>query len=94
MSPDLLLLDWVNRGPVKENWGDAIAPVIGASLSGRPIANRRDIVNLRRRVPYTTIGSMLATLDQPGFEVWGTGFISTNATLKAAPSRVHAVRGP
>lgn len=91
---DVLLIDWVNRGPVRENWGDAIAPVIAGRLSGRPVVNHRDTLNVRRRTLYTTIGSMFGTIDVDGFEVWGTGFVDSRAELSARPGRIHAVRGP
>lgn len=89
-----LVVDWVNRGPVRENWGDAIAPEIARRLSGRPVVNRRDVLNLRRRTVHTTIGSMIATIDTDGFEIWGSVLIDGGFALKARPGRVHAVRGP
>lgn len=43
---------------------------------------------------YTTIGSMLGSQARDNYEVWGSGFISSGATPKRLPLRVHAVRGP
>lgn len=91
---DVLLVDWVNRGPVKENWGDAIAPVLAERLSGKRVVNQRDVLNLSGRPVYTTIGSMLGTIDTPHAVVWGTGFVDTKSELQQRPARVCAVRGP
>lgn len=91
---DVLLLDWVNQGPVSTNWGDAIAPVLAERLSGRRVVNQRDVLNLGGRTVYTGIGSMLATVRSRTLEVWGSGFISTGSSLQCRPRAVHAVRGP
>lgn len=94
LRDETVVVDWVNRGPVRDNWGDAIAPSIVHSLSGRRVVNRRDVFNFRGRRVFTTIGSMLGTVDTPGFEVWGSGFVDSGAQLRATPGRIHAVRGP
>lgn len=91
---DVLLVDWVNRGPVTANWGDAVAPVIAERLSGKRVVNRRDVLNLAGKPVYTTIGSMLGTIDTPKAVVWGTGFVETAAQLQVRPARICAVRGP
>lgn len=93
-DPEVLVLDWVHRGPVKTNWGDAIAPHIAYHLSGRKVVNHRDVFNLVGRTVYTTIGSMLGSMKTPGFEVWGSGFVDSGASLQVRPGRIHAVRGP
>jgi pyruvyltransferase len=93
LSDDVLFVDWVNQGPVRANWGDAVAPVLAGALSGQRVVNRRDVLNVRRRPVHTTIGSMLGTIAVPA-EVWGTGFVTSGAHLRARPAAVHAVRGP
>ena len=90
---DVLMVDWVNRGPVRTNWGDAIAPVLVEQLSGKQVVNRRDCLNPRGRTVYTTIGSMLGTVADE-VEVWGSGFVRTGISMKVPPRRIHAVRGP
>jgi pyruvyltransferase len=91
---DVLLVDWVNRGPVRDNWGDAIAPVLAERLSGKRVINRRDVLNLSGKPVYTSIGSMLGTIDSPHAVVWGTGFVDSGSTLQVRPVQVCAVRGP
>lgn len=94
LSDEVLVVDWVNRGPVRENWGDAVAPLLVERLSGRPVVNHRDVFTPRSRTVYTTIGSMLGTVDAPRVTVWGSGFVDSRATLRCRPERVCAVRGP
>lgn len=91
---DVVLLDWVNRGPVKTNWGDAIAPVLVERLSGKRVINRRDVLNPAGKTVFTSIGSMLGTIDSPNAVVWGTGFVDSRATLQVRPAQICAVRGP
>lgn len=91
---DMLMVDWVNRGPAEHNWGDAIAPVIVEFLAGKPAANQRDVFNIGHNPVYSTIGSMMGTVDVANWEVWGSGFVDSGATLKVRPHKIHAVRGP
>jgi pyruvyltransferase len=93
-DPDVILLDWVDTGPVRENWGDAIAPMIVERLSGRPVVNRRGVVNLRHRPVHTGIGSMLGYVDVDHLVVWGSGIVESGATPPARRIDAHAVRGP
>ena len=93
-SDDVLFVDWVNRGPVRDNWGDFIAPELVRRLSGKQVVNQRDVINLGGKPVYTTIGSMLGTIDTPKAIVWGTGFVDTASTLQTRPAQVCAVRGP
>lgn len=94
VDPRALIVDWVNRGPVKDNWGDAIAPVLAELLSGRQVVNVRDIVTTANKPVYTTIGSMLGTIAARNVEVWGSGFVDSSHSMKVRPRAIHAVRGP
>jgi len=89
-----IFLDWVNRGEVRRNWGDAVAPVLGRWISGREVVNQRDVYNLYSLPVFATIGSMLGSITANDFQVWGSGFIEEPAQLRARPGAVHAVRGP
>jgi pyruvyltransferase len=93
-SDDTLLVDWINRGDVRENWGDKVAPHLVSWLSGKRVANSRDAWNLAGKPVYTTIGSMLGTIDRPHVNVWGTGFVDSAAQLRREPEHIFAVRGP
>lgn len=94
VDEDALLVDWVNRGPVRENWGDAIAPLLAGKLSGRRVINQRDILNPRRRAVYTTIGSMLGSVLAHDVTAWGSGFVASGLSMHVHPRQVCAVRGP
>lgn len=94
MSDHVIIVDWVNRGRVKENWGDAIAPLLAFRLSGKQPVNNRDIFNPRDRPVFTTIGSMLGVIDAPNVTVWGTGFVDSRASVQRGDLDVRAVRGP
>jgi pyruvyltransferase len=90
----VIYLDWVNRGLVATNFGDAIAPWIVTSLSKRRVLSARDHVVPPQAPVYSTIGSMLASVTSRKWIVWGSGFIDTDSRLKARPAAVCAVRGP
>lgn len=94
LTTDALLVDWVNRGPVKENWGDALAPHLVQQLSGHPAVNARDVVTTGDRPVYTTIGSMLGVVRYRNLVVWGTGFVDPGSSLRVRPREICAVRGP
>lgn len=94
LGDDAILVDWVNRGPVKDNWGDAIAPHLAHLLSGKDVVNVRDVVTTGRRPVYTTIGSMLGTISARNVVVWGSGFVDSSHTMRVRPREIRAVRGP
>lgn len=94
LDSDTIIVDWVNRGPVKDNWGDAIAPVLAELLSGKQVVDVRDIVTTGNQPVYTTIGSMLGTISARNVEVWGSGFVDSASSLRIRPRRICAVRGP
>lgn len=91
---DTLIIDWVNRGGAKDNWGDALAPHLVRALSGKKVVNVRDLITTGNRSVYTTIGSMLGTVTARNVEVWGSGFVDSSHLMKVRPKRIHAVRGP
>ncbi len=94
LRDDTVLVDWVNRGPVKDNWGDAIAPVLVELLSGKKVVNVRDVVTTGNRPVYTTIGSMLGTVTARNVVVWGSGFVDSSHRMRTTPTEICAVRGP
>jgi len=94
LDSDTIIVDWVNRGPVKDNWGDAIAPVLAGLLSGRRVVNVRDIVTTGNKPVHTTIGSMLGTVTARNLVVWGSGFVDSSHSLAVTPRQICAVRGP
>ncbi len=94
LDPDTVIVDWVNRGPVKDNWGDAIAPLLVQLLSGKRVVNTRDIVSTGNKPVYTTIGSMLGTVTARNVVVWGSGFVDSSHSMQVRPRRICAVRGP
>ena len=93
-NQDVLCVDWINKGEVKDNWGDALAPVIVSWLSGREPINQRDVFIPAHETVHTTIGSMLGTIDRPRVSVWGTGFVSSDSAPRGRNYDVSAVRGP
>ena len=93
-NQDVLCVDWINKGEVKDNWGDALAPVIVSWLSGKEPINQRDVFIPAHETVHTTIGSMLGTIDRPRVSVWGTGFVSADSTPRGRNYNIAAVRGP
>jgi pyruvyltransferase len=71
------------------NWGDALNAVLVKLLSGKTPRLSLDAWSGR----YMAIGSILGEANA-WTEVWGSGFIKQGQTLKHAPKKIHAVRGP
>lgn len=85
---------------VKNNWGDALNPIIIKALSGKkPVQMTNHTLNVRQRPVYIVIGSILDTnlISRSLFKdlvVWGPGFISASGRLFDVPKEICAVRGP
>lgn len=78
-------LHWVRIN----NWGDALNPVLVAHLSGQKVKYSP----LSYCKANLVIGSVLGVANSYT-DVWGSGFISSEATLNERPNDIHAVRGP
>jgi pyruvyltransferase len=73
------------------NWGDALNPWLVSRLSGKKVYRiKRSHYYIKK---YFCIGSILGNANIND-QVWGSGFIREDETLKVSPSKIHAVRGP
>lgn len=88
------IVAWARSPNVLLNWGDALNSVLVHAICGVEPVWAGDIVNVARRPIYYVIGSGLGNLRRPFCEVWGTGFIGYSSSVKRAPYKIHAVRGP
>ena len=75
----------------KANWGDSVNPILMQSIANRPVAHAG--WNLRGETVYSVVGSVLDVAAEPCLEVWGSGFMHSQAHMICQPQRVHAVRG-
>lgn len=101
LDENVILATWWNRSWwEKENWGDALNPILIQNISGKkPLLVTRYTHNVRKKPIYSVIGSILdgEVLNNCGsgdLVVWGTGFISSQGRLKVQPKEICAVRGP
>ena len=94
----ILLNAWVDIKYAKlqhRNWGDDINIYLIEMLSNRKVIIRNQSLfhKISRKVNYICIGSILGWYENKYSEIWGAGFISVDATLKAKPKKVYSVRG-
>lgn len=85
---------------VTRNWGDAVNATLVGLITGKPVrvydinlVRDRPDVALRETEVLLAIGSVLREATSNSV-VWGSGFISESDSLRSAPRRVVAVRGP
>lgn len=96
IRPDYIpLISYATR-----NWGDAVNATLVGLITGKPVrvydinlVKHRPDVALRESEVLLAIGSVLREATSNSV-VWGSGFISESCTLRSAPRRVVAVRGP
>lgn len=89
MENKLNICWWGGNG----NWGDELNRVLCKNISGKEI-NKIKVNDISEEFRYYCIGSILQSPKGGNFEVWGTGFMRSNGSVKYKPNKVHAVRGP
>jgi len=94
INPNKKFLRWATHKSVKDNWGDALNPVLFRCLTGREPVHYKKYKNKLNKPVYTMIGSYLQNVTGPNTVVWGTGFMNHSSKLKVVPRKVCAVRGP
>jgi len=80
---------------IQQNFGDSVNPLIWQLLTGKePISVNLDYkCKSNREIVFMMSGSILEHACENTI-VWGSGFISRKARLKAKPRQICAVRGP
>jgi len=83
---------WYN---FKENWGDAINPVLVRDLYGKKLVHINTIFNIFRLPVYSCVGSIINVFPKnKKIIIWGSGVANPDLPLKFIPNDVRAVRGP
>lgn len=77
-----------------ENWGDALNPFLLEAISGKKAIHYKDVFPTHDAPVYSVIGSVIGLFDPKDLVVWGSGFISSEATITNTPNLITAVRGP
>ncbi len=85
---------WSGCAETKNNFGDAINPILINHYSGKTPYNFRRILNFRKKPVYSVIGSILDNQSIENLEVWGSGFMYEDGEFNVLPKKVYAVRGP
>jgi len=89
-SSKYILVNWYEH----KNFGDALSPVLVATLSGKRVVNVNRIINIFSKPIYSVIGSVLTLGSRyKNLVVWGSGFIEESGKLLRKPKKVLAVRG-
>jgi len=91
MNIEKVNISWWNKDG--KNWGDALNPILVEHISGKKVnwIKTGDPSNEQR---HYCIGSILQSSMSTGSEIWGTGLMRGEHTLKVKPKKIHAVRGP
>ncbi len=90
-SSNHLIVNWFHH----KNFGDALSPVIAATLTGKKIVNVESIYNFRKMPIYSVVGSVIERGSRyPQQVVLGSGCIEDSAMTGFSPASVAAVRGP
>lgn len=93
-TSDPVYLHWPLSKFVDANWGDKLNPVLVGFLSGREVIHANELPeDAPDRTAYSMIGSHIAR-SQSHWVIWGTGFISSDQEMRAAPKKICSVRGP
>ena len=83
----------------EKNFGDLIGPWMVEMITGRPVRNIKGKRHPQHVTGLATAGSLVASLDRPGLEIWGSGSIRGISRPRAErlrsrePKAIHALRG-
>lgn len=94
LNPNKIFLHWGNVKIIRDNWGDALNPVLFKCLTGKEPIHYKKFENKLNKPVYTMIGSFLQNVKDPKTVVWGTGFMNYDSEVKVVPQKICAVRGP
>lgn len=83
---------WYNN---KENWGDAINPVLIEKLFGKKIIHQNEVYNIANKPIYSLVGSIINVFNtNKKVRIWGSGVAAPEKKLGYIPEKIYAVRGP
>jgi pyruvyltransferase len=93
-SKEHVIVTWSSDAEVKNNFGDALNPILINHITNKKPYNYKDIINIKHTPVYSVVGSILDNKNINNLEVWGSGFMYEDGKFKTLPKIVHAVRGP
>lgn len=83
---------WYNN---KENWGDAINPVLIEKLFGKKISHQNEVYNIANKPIYSLVGSIINVFNtNKKVRIWGSGVSNPEKGMHYKPEKIYAVRGP
>ncbi|MFB2553781.1 polysaccharide pyruvyl transferase family protein [Ensifer soli] len=89
----IIVLSWPRGGPVRENWGDKLNPILVQKLVSQPVVHEKDVLGWSERPVFRVIGSGLED-SKKNHVIWGMGFIDSLSKTNETPGLICAVRGP
>lgn len=94
LSEENIIVSWSSSGETKDNFGDALNPILIKELSNKKSYDYKNIINVMNKPVYSVIGSILDNKNINNLEIWGSGFMFENGKFQTLPKKVYAVRGP
>ncbi len=89
-----VLLVWSYSNKIKNNFGDAINPILFEKITHKKVVDSKRVINLFHKPAYYFIGSILDNLSSSSAIICGSGFIKYNSKVLKKPQKIIAVRGP
>jgi len=94
LSSEHIIVTWSNDAEIRNNFGDALNPILVNYITDKIPHNNKNILNVKNKPVYSIVGSILDNKNIKNLEVWGSGFMHEDGKFKEVPKKVHAVRGP
>lgn len=94
MLNKMICIRWFNEAHNKNNFGDALNPLIIEYFAQKKAVSSTHVLNILHKPVIYFIGSILDNLNEKESIICGAGFQKDNATVRTPPLAVLAVRGP
>jgi pyruvyltransferase len=87
-------LKYSHTEETKNNWGDKLNPYLFEKITGKKVVHCSNLLNIGFHTNISFIGSVLDRNTYKNLVVCGSGFKSSNSSMKHLPKQVFWTRGP
>ncbi|MGS2721766.1 polysaccharide pyruvyl transferase family protein [Paraglaciecola aestuariivivens] len=94
LSSSKHILRWSDDQFNKNNFGDALNPLLFSKVSNGQVVSVKNVLNFTNKPVFYFIGSILDNSKEKNAIVCGAGFQKENSRFRRAPKEILAVRGP